>query len=250
MVPGQRVVPISKEQQRKCHFLAEKDKFCAYCAVRSVSFCGMVPNEDMAQLSSQSRPLTLDRRKTLFHQGDETHNVYVVTGGTLRLYQMLADGRRQVIGFAIPGDLLGFPLANQNDYSADALDSVYLCQFPRQDFVQFLNQRSHLMSALLTVTHEELNRAREQITLLSQKNAERKMAQFLLSFRGRQNRINGETSTLPARIPQADIADFLGLTIETVNRMLARLMREKTIAVSDTGIELLDLPRLRMLAES
>lgn len=249
MAPTQRVVQMNKEQ-RKGHFLAEKDKFCAYCAVRGVSFCGMVPNDDMALLSSQSRPLTLDRRKTLFHQGDETHNLYVVTSGILRLYQMLPDGRRQVIGFAIPGDLLGFPLADHHDYSADALDSVYLCQFPRQDFLQFLNQRSHLLGALLTVTHDELNRAREQMALLSQKNAERKMAQFLLSFRGRQNRVDSETSILPARIPQADIADFLGLTIETVNRMLARFMREKTILVTDSGIELLDLPRLRTLAES
>ncbi len=248
MTASPRVVPMNKEQ-RKGHFLAEKDKFCTYCAVRCVSFCGMVPNEDMPSLSSQSRSLTLDRRKTLFHQGDETQNVYVVTRGTLRLYQMLADGRRQVIGFAMPGDLLGFPLTDRNDYSADALDSVYLCQFPRQDFLQFLDQHGHLTSALLTVTHDELQRAREQIALVSQKNAERKMAQFLLGFRGLQNRGDSETAILPVRIPQADIADFLGLTIETVNRMLARFMREKTIHVADSGIELLDLPRLHALAE-
>lgn len=248
MAPSQRIVQMNKEL-RKSHFLAEKDRFCAYCAVRGTSFCGMVPNEDMAQLSSQSRPLTLDRRRTLFHQGDETQSVYVVTSGTLRLYQMLADGRRQVVGFAIPGDLLGFPLADHNDYSADALDSVYLCQFPRQEFMQFLNQRAHLLGALLTVTHDELNRTREQLALISQKNAERKMAQFLLSFRGRQMRMDEEISVLPVRIPQADIADFLGLTIETVNRMLARFTREKIIAITDTGVELLNLIRLHMLAE-
>ncbi len=249
MAPSQRVEQMNKEL-RKGHFLAEKDRFCAYCVVRGTSFCGMVPNEDMAQLSSQSRPLTLDRRRTLFHQGDETQSIYVVTSGTLRLYQMLADGRRQVVGFAIPGDLLGFPLADHNDYSADALDSVYLCQFPRQEFMQFLNQRAHLLGALLTVTHDELNRTREQLALISQKNAERKMAQFLLSFRGRQMRMDEEISVLPVRIPQADIADFLGLTIETVNRMLARFTREKIIAITDTGVELLNLIRLHMLAEA
>lgn len=249
MAQGPRVAQENKGRP-KGHFLADKDRLCTYCPVRAVSFCGMVPNEDMADFSSQSRPLTLDRRKTLFHQGDETQSIYVVTGGTLRLYQMLTDGRRQVIGFAIPGDLLGFPLADRNDYSADALDSVYLCQFSRQDFAQFINQRGHLLSALLSVIHDELNRARDQIALVSQKNAERKMAQFLLSFRGRQNRIDGNTSILPVRIPQADIGDFLGLTIETVNRMLARFMRDKIILVTDSGIELLDLPRLRTLAES
>ncbi len=242
-----RVVPMNPN--RKGHFLGEKEKICAYCAVRCVSFCGMVPNDDLSHLSSQSRSITLERRKTLFHQGEETQNIYVVTSGTLRLYQMLADGRRQVIGFAIPGDLLGFPLSNVNDYSADALDSVYLCQFPRPEFSQLLDQRKHLMSALVTVTYDDLKRAREQLALVSQKNAERKMALFLLSFRHRQNRAGGEMVVLPVRIPQADIADCLGLTIETVNRMLARFMRDKTILITDSGIELHNLPRLQTLAE-
>jgi CRP/FNR family transcriptional regulator len=136
-----------------------------------------------------------------------------------------------------------------NDYSADALDSVYLCQFPRPEFTQLLDQRKHLMSALVTVTYDELKRAREQLALVSQKNAERKMALFLLSFRHRQNRAGGEMVVLPVRIPQADIADFLGLTIETVNRMLARFMRDKTILITDSGIELHNLPRLQLLAE-
>ena len=237
------------KEQRKGHFLADKDRLCAYCPARGVSFCGMVPNDDMVFLSSHSRPFTLGRRKTLFHQGDETQSIYVVTSGTLRLYQMLADGRRQVIGFAIAGDLLGYPLSDHNDYSADALDSVYLCQFPRQDFLQFINSGVHLQRALLSVTHDDLSRARDQIALIGQKNAERKMAQFLLNFPSRQTRVEGQTSILPVRIPQADIGDYLGLTIETVNRMLARLVRTKTILVTDAGIELCDLPRLRMLAE-
>lgn len=237
------------ESGRKGPFLAEKAKLCAYCPVRCISFCGMVPSEDLRQISNQSRSMPLDRRKTLFHQGDEAQNLYVVTSGTLRLYQMLADGRRQVIGFAIPGDLLGFPMADHNDYSADALDPVYLCQFPRPEFLQLLNRHTHILSALLQVTHDELLRARDQLALISQKNAERKMAQFLLTYRGRQNRADGNSAILPVRIPQADIADFLGLTIETVNRVLARFMRAKTILVTESGIELLNLPRLHALAE-
>lgn len=239
----------NKKEQRKGHFLAEKDKFCAYCAVRSSSFCGLVPNEDMANLSAQSRPMTLDRRKSLFRQGDDSHSIYVVTSGNLQLHQLLADGRRQVIGFAIAGDLVGYPFADHYDHGAEALDSVYLFQFPRQEFIQFVSAQSHLMQALLTVTADELHRAREQLALVSQKNAERKMAQFLISFRGLSNRPGGATALLPVRIPQADIADFLGLTIETVNRMLARFMREQAINISEAGIELVDLPHLHILAE-
>jgi CRP/FNR family transcriptional regulator, anaerobic regulatory protein len=248
MSQGSRATLLNKEL-RKGPCLTEKDKLCSYCTVRGISFCGMVPDEDMAILSAHSRPLSLDRRKTLFHQGDEAENVYIVTSGALRLYQMLPDGRRQVIGFAVPGDLLGFPLSDHNEYSADALNSVFLCRFPRLDFLHILYQRSALLGALVSVVHDELMRSRQQLALISQKGADRKIAQFLLSFRGLQMRNEDDAALVSVRIPQADIADFLGLTIETVNRVLAKLTREKTIAVTDTGIALLDQSRLRALAE-
>ena len=248
-MPAGLIVRIDQKEQGKGRLRADQDRICAHCAARSASFCGMVPNADLAELSGQARPHRLERRKTLLRQGEDSPHVYIVTSGVLQLNQMSADGRRLVIGFAIAGDLVGSFLTSCSDYSAEAVDSVYLCQFPRQEFMRFVSRDSGLTMALARVVHDELQRARGHMALIAQNSAERKMAQFLLAFRGRQNRPDGARAILPVRIPQIDIADYLGLTSETVNRMLARFVRESLIAMGDNSIEILDLPALQRIAD-
>ena len=232
------------------NFFAEKSCACDYCELRNRGFCSRLTEAQQVTLAGLSRLMTLDAHKTLFRQGDETDYIYVVRNGLLRLYQRLLDGRRQVVGFAKPGDLLLFPLSERNDYGADALDSAYLCQFRRQDFVSFLRRDSDLWAALAATVHEELMRARQQIALLGQRRAEPKVAQFLLALHESYARTNSEPTLVPVRVPQADIADFLGMTVETVNRTMARFSRDAIISVAKRGIDFLDLRRLKEIAES
>jgi CRP/FNR family transcriptional regulator, anaerobic regulatory protein len=181
--------------------------------------------------------VTVEPHKAIFRQGDETENIYVVRNGLLRLYQQHLNGRRQVIGFAKPGDLLLSPLSERNEYSADALDPVCLCHFRRQDFIAFFHRDPAFSAALAIAIHEELIRARQQIALLGQKRAEPKVAQFLLALLESYAWRNAEATLVPVRIPQADIADFLGMTVETVNRTLARFTRDAIISVAKRGID-------------
>jgi len=230
--------------------LGEKSRACDYCELRNRGFCGRLTAEQQSLLAAKSRLATLEAHKTLFRQGDETDHVYVVRNGLLRLYQRLLDGRRQVIGFAKPGDLLLFPLSGHNDYGADALDAAYLCQFRREDFISFLRCDPELWGALAVTVQEDLLQSRRQVALLSQRRAEPKVAQFLLTLHESYARPNNETTLVPVRVPQADIADFLGMTVETVNRTLARFVREAVISVTKRGIDFLDLRRLKAIAES
>jgi len=239
-----------KEADSSRNFLAEKTRACSYCELRNKGFCSHLSESHKALLAELSRLVTIESHKTLFRQGEEADNVYVVRNGMLRLYQRTLDGRRQVIGFAKAGDLLLFPLSERNDYSADALDSVYLCQFRRQDFQALLQREPDFLSALATMTHDELIRARCQIALLSQRKAEPKMAQFLLALFESYARPDSNVMTIPVRVPQADIADYLGMTVETVNRTMARLVRDAIISVAKHGLDLLDIKRLREIAES
>ncbi len=238
-----------KEKDSAKNFFAEKSRACDYCDLRNKGFCSHLTDAQRARLAESSRLAALEAHRTLFRQGEESENVFVVRNGMLRLYQRLLDGRRQVLGFAKPGDLLLSPFAERNDYSADALDPVYLCQFRRGDFVGFLQREPDFLSAVARTIHEELNRARQQAALLGQRRAEPKMAQFLLSLHESYARANLATTLIPVRIPQADIADFLGMTVETVNRTLARFGRDAIISVAKHGIDLLDLRRLREIAE-
>jgi len=230
--------------------LAEKSRACDYCELRNRGFCGRLTEAQQSLLAAKSRLATLDAHKTLFCQGDETDHVYVVRNGLLRLYQRLRDGRRRVIGFAKPGDLLLFPLSAHNDYGADALDAAYLCQFRREDFISFLRHDPDLWGALAVTVHEDLLRARRQVALIGQRRAEPKVAQFLLTLHESYARPNSETTLVPVRVPQADIADFLGMTVETVNRTLARFVRDAIISIAKRGIDFLDLRRLKTIAES
>ncbi len=239
-----------KEADPPRNFFAEKSRACSYCELRSKGFCSRLSENHKALLAEVSRLVTLESHKTLFRQGEEADNVYVVRSGMLRLYQRMLDGRRQVIGFAKAGDLLLFPFSERNDYSADALDSVYLCQFRRQDFLGLLQREPELLSAVAVITHDELTRARYQIALLSQRKAEPKMAQFLLALFESCARPDSNPMAIPVRVPQADIADYLGMTVETVNRTMARLVRDAIISVAKHGLDLLDAKRLREIAES
>jgi CRP/FNR family transcriptional regulator len=241
-------VRIQKDAAKS--FLTEKSRVCDYCELRNRGFCGRLSEAQKAALAESSRLTTLEPHKTLFRQGDETDHVYVVRNGLLRLYQRLLDGRRQIVGFAKPGDLLLFPLSERNDYGADALDAVYLCQFRRQDFISFLQRDVDFSAALAVAVYEELARARQQTALLGQRRADPKMAQFLLTLHESYARPNSETTLVPVRVPQADIADFLGMTVETVNRTLARLARDAIVSIGKRGIEFLDLRRLKDIAES
>ncbi len=239
-----------KEADISKNLLGEKSRACGYCELRSKGFCSNLSESQKVLLAEVSRLVALESHKTLFRQGEEADNVYVVRSGMLRLYQRTLDGRRQVIGFAKPGDLLLFPLSERNDYSADALDSVYLCQFRRQDFHGLLQREPDFLSTLAVITHDELTRARGQIALLSQRKAEPKMAQFLLALFESCARPDSNPVVIPVRVPQADIADYLGMTVETVNRTMGRLVRDAIIGVAKHGIDLLDVKRLREIAES
>ncbi len=229
---------------------AEKVRVCDYCDLRNRGFCSRLTDAQKAVLGETARLVTVEPNKALFRQGDETENIYIVRNGLLRLYQRDLNGRRQVIGFAKPGDLLLSPLSERNDYSADALDPVCLCHFRRQDFAAFFQRDPAFSGALAIAIHEELMRARQQIALLGQKRAEPKVAQFLLALLDSYTWRNVEATLVPVRVPQADIADFLGMTVETVNRTLARFTRDAIISVAKRGIDFTDLRRLKQIAES
>ncbi len=244
----QTSVRIQKDSAKAS--FAEKVRVCDYCELRNRGFCSRLTDAQKAILADTARLVTVEPNKALFRQGDETENIYIVRSGLLRLYQRHLNGRRQVIGFAKPGDLLLSPLNERNEYSADALDPVCLCHFRRQDFIAFFQRDPAFSAALAIAIHEELMRARQQIALLGQKRAEPKVAQFLLTLLESYAWRNVEATLVPVRVPQADIADFLGMTVETVNRTLARFARDAIISVAKRGIDFLDLRRLKQIAES
>ncbi len=216
---------------------------CERCAVRAVAVCRVLSGEELRELTAGMRTVELEPGEPLFHEGDPAHNVFTLTSGHLRLSRLLADGRRQVIGFLVPGDFLGLAFRDTYVATAEALDPVALCTFPRVAFERFLERHPHFERELLARARSELAAAQEQMVVLGRKTARERLATFLVQLARRKNA--GTRVLLHLPMGRADIADYLGLTVETVSRTLSAFRREGLVRLEGRStVHIPDLGRL------
>lgn len=223
---------------------------CAECRVRTFSICSGLDSNELAALETLGQRGTFQARAMLFMEGARADAVYNVTSGLVRLFRLLPNGRRRVIGFALPGDFLGLSLNDQYSFSADAAELTIACRFPRRAFADFLYARPRFMRRLHESTTRQLEHAHDQMALVGRPNAKAKVAAFLLEQRARWARVHGISVMVPLAMGRQDIGDFLGHSISTVSRTLNRLARENLILIVPRGVRLLDVPRLQLIAES
>src|SRR5262245_25125855 len=221
---------------------------CSACTVRSLSICGALDQTDLAEFERIARHVHLAPNEALFTAGQLAHSVHNVTAGVARLYKLLPDGRRQVVGFALPGDFLGMAATGRSSYSADAVDSLTVCRFSREAFAHFIEQRPYFLLRINEFAARELMLAQDQMLLLGRRTAEEKVASFLVGWRKRLAHIGDERQTIALPMSRQDIADYLGLTIETVSRTLTRFEREKMLIIVAGGVRLLDPSRAAAMA--
>ncbi len=173
-----------------------------------------------------------------------------VTSGSVKLYKLLGDGRRQITGFLFPGDFLGLALNTTYSYTAEAIEPVTACRFPREKLEKLFDEFPRLEKRMLGMAVDELAAAQDQMLLLGRKTAKEKVASFLLMLARRQEHRGEESGTIQVPMSRSDIADYLGLTIETVSRTLTQLRKEATITLKDNRhIEAVGIDMLEDLAE-
>jgi CRP/FNR family transcriptional regulator len=229
--------------------LRDESGYCDRCKVRSLAVCAALGPDELADLDVIARHQKFSAKTPFIDQDDQARSVFTVTEGAVRLYKLTSDGRRQIIGFALPGDFLGLTVSERYGFSADAIDDVLVCQFARTDFERLVSAKPHLLKKLHEYTTHELVLAQEQMMLLGRRSAEERVATFILTLRDRWARINGAVVNVPMPMQRLDIADYLGLTIETVSRTFSRFTREKMILNVPDGVRLLDPTRLAALTK-
>lgn len=221
---------------------------CDDCKVRLFSVCAALEPAELDELDQLSQVKNYPAKTMLFDQGAQAGAVFNVTEGVVRLYKSLPDGRRQIVGFALPGDFLGLALMDRYGVAAEAVSPVRVCRFSRTAFLNYVDGKPHLLRRLHEFAGHELSLAQDQMLLLGRRTAEEKVAAFLLNLQARYGRIGSKSVTVPLPMSRQDIADYLGLTIETVSRTLTKLARDKTVVVVPDGVRLLSLERLDELA--
>ncbi len=225
---------------------------CQGCEVRDKAVCGILDCTSLEEFRNLGWTLRLAAGQALFHEGDPATRVFTLTSGTLKLYKLLADGRRQVTGFLHPGDFLGISIDDEHAFSAEALEHSQLCWFPRARFDDFVDDHSAMERELYRMAAHELAAAQQQFVLLGRKTATERLATFLLLLSGRSELSNGVAAGM-VRLPmsRSDIADYLGLTKETVSRVISALKRDRVIRLESMDvIQILDRGRLEQLSEA
>jgi len=184
----------------------------------------------------------------LFHEGDRERNIFRIECGLVRLYKLLHDGRRQIISFRYPGDVLGSDTLTEQCYSAEAVTDVTLRSLSREAAHRRMKDEPAFGSELFDLLSEELATTRSQISVLNRRSAIEKLAAFILDLWSRQVG-KGGGNRLTLELTRTDIADFLGLTIETVSRNLTKLRQRRIIDLSHIHtLVILDGERLKELA--
>jgi CRP/FNR family transcriptional regulator, nitrogen fixation regulation protein len=171
--------------------------------------------------------MTYPRNAEIFGENEPAEYLYKVVSGSVRTYKILGDGRRQIGGFYLPGDIFGLEFADEHALSAEAISNAKVLVVKRSALNTQAGRDRLIAQQLFALTGRELHRVQDRILLLI-KNARERVASFLLEMAERAS----ENNTIELPMSRQDIADYLGLTIETVCRTLSALETASAIEVS------------------
>lgn len=203
---------------------------CADCTVRDQALCSTLSDLELTRLNAVSRHQSVASGATLMWAGDESVVCGNVLSGVLKMTAATADGREQIVGLLYAPDFVGRPQGGELPFSITALTDTELCIFPRAPFQQMLDDHLKMERLLLRRTMSALDEARSRMLLLSRGTAEEKLAGFLLEMFDRAETGPG-AATIELPLSRGQIADVLGLTIETVSRQVTHLKNANIIAL-------------------
>ena len=173
-------------------------------------------------------PFSYGREEEVYGESEDAEFVYKVLEGAVRTYKVLSDGRRQITGFHLPGDLFGFEQGETHRHTAEALTDTKVLIFKRRGIERAATRSAEVACQLWGMAASSLRYAQDHMLLLGRRSAVERVATFLMDV---DQRLGG-TGTFALPMTRRDIADYLGLTIETVSRTLTRLERDGVIEVT------------------
>ncbi|WP_292119820.1 helix-turn-helix domain-containing protein [Brevundimonas sp.] len=227
-----RSLPADCTQRRQ-------ESVCDGCGARAFSVCSSLDPSDLGRLDAIAERVSLKAGEALIREGDAAVNLFNIASGSVRIYKLLPDGRRQITGFLFAGDFVGLATGDDYAFSGEAIEDATLCRFRKSEYRALVRERPSLEAALLDRANHELAAAQNQMLLLGRKTAQERIASFLLDLPSRDPLRPSAEDQVRLPMTRSEIADYLGLTIETVSRVLTKL---KTTGV----IRLLSLNELRI----
>jgi len=210
-------------------------KDCGDCPIRRQAICSRCQQDELLLLDKMKTYRTFQKGEMIAYAGQQISHVGTLVTGIASIAQGMEDGRRQIMGMLLPSDFVGRPGRRTAQYDIVAASEVVMCRFEITAFEQLLAQSPSLGPRLLEMTMDELDAAREWMLLLGRKSAREKIATLIYMIAAKSRALSGATPhgkfefTLP--LTRETLADYLGLTVETVSRQLTALRKDNVIAI-------------------
>jgi len=224
---------------------------CDSCPIRHRAVCARCNADELVELDSIKYYRTYEAGQTVIWSGDMMGFVGSVVSGVATLTQTMEDGRTQMVGLLLPSDFVGRPGRDGTPYNVVATTDVVMCCFRKKPFEELMEQTPHIAQRLLEMTLDELDAAREWMLVLGRKTAREKIASLLLIIVRRDASLTpdgiGDNVVFDLPLTREAMADYLGLTLETVSRQMSALKRDGVIQLE--GKRHITVPKMGRLMD-
>ena len=214
-------------------FIFNEREGCGACPIRHRAICARCDDDELALLEGMKSYTSFEAGQPIIWRGDELSHFSSIVSGIASLSRTLEDGRTQMVGLLLPSDFIGRPGREMVDFDVTAVTDVTLCRFQRKPFETLVEEVPHISQRVMEMALDELNAAREWMVLLGRKTAREKIATFIeMIIRRDSVPLHTQTNhVLP--LTREEIANFLGLTLETVSRQFSALKKAGVIEFAD-----------------
>ena len=208
---------------------------CQDCSISQLCIPFSLTHHELDQLDNIiERKKPIQKGHTLFESGEVLKSLYAIRSGTIKSYTITEQGDEQITGFHLPGDLVGFDAINtgQHQSFAQALETAMVCEIPFETLDELSGKMPSLRQQMMRLMSGEIKNDQEMILLLSKKNAEERLAAFIYGLSRRFALRGFSPREFRLTMTRSDIGNYLGLTVETISRLLGRLQKNGILAVN------------------
>jgi CRP/FNR family transcriptional regulator len=245
-----REFPLSRVR-RPALDLKQLQKSCATCGLNQLCLPASIGGDDLPRLDEVVQvKKTLAREQSLYSAGQKFRALYVVRSGAFKTFTVDGEGESQVLGFHLPGEIMGLDAiaAGSHQCSAEALEHSSACEVPYEKIETVARELPGLQQRLMRVISREVQQDQRHLVMIGRRVALERLAIFLHSLSQRLARVRRDPHEFVLPMSRRDLANYLGLVIETVSRLFSRLAEMGVIAVDRKTIRILDPAKLREIA--
>ncbi len=224
---------------------------CSQCRLGKICLPLTLDSQEIEKLDEiVKRGRITQKGEHIYRANDTFHAVFAVRSGYVKTYRITDDGEEQITGFHFPGEIFGMDGINKHKYtnSARALESAAICEIPFARFQELTVQLPSLQMHFFQLMSQEISNDQQLITMLSKKTAEQRIATLLLTISERHSDRSLSATHFRLAMSRTDIGNYLGLTVETVSRILNRFHKEGLIVLDQKEVRLVEIQDLRELA--